>query len=233
MSRYVVAAVLGLLPLPAVAWAAVQLADALGTRLGRALSGVAAGAPAGRGVKRSVPSASSGVPAAANRTSGEDARTARAAPPPARAAAAGLGDSAQQQPPARRGIRIRAQTVLRIANSGQRPTGSPIQASGQRPAGLVLHGVGALGVGLQDGDILTSAAGRPALTPGDVIGVVLASRGARVPVISGRFWRNGQPWQLIVEQPYLQRQPPRARRKHRPRSTVQATRRSQRRGGRG
>jgi len=232
MSRTVVAAVLGLLPLPAVAWAAVQLADAAGCSLGRVISGLAGGAAAGRGTSVAA-SAPSGVLRAASQTSGEGARTARSAPPRSRAAAPGFGKSAQRQPPARWGIRIRAQTVLRIANSGQRPTGSPIQASGQRPAGLVLHGVGALGVGLQDGDILTSAAGRPALTPGDVIGVVLASRGARVAVISGRFWRNGQPWQIVVEQPYLQHEPPGASRKRGPRSTAQATRRGQRRGGRG
>jgi hypothetical protein len=58
---------------------------------------------------------------------------------------------------------------------------------------------------MQDGDVLTDAGGRPALSEGDVVGVVIASRGQRVPTISGRFWRNGEPWQLLVEQPYLQK----------------------------
>ena len=82
------------------------------------------------------------------------------------------------------------------------PSGAYVPAEGARPAGLQLQGVSALGVGLEDGDVLTHADGRPARSRGDVIGVVIAARGAGAREIGGRFWRNGEVWNLIVEQPY-------------------------------
>ena len=102
-----------------------------------------------------------------------------------------------------RGIRVSAATVLRIANSGARPVGIPVPAEGARPAGLMLSGVSGLGVGMQDGDVLTHAGGRPALSEADVVGLVIAARGKEVPSIGGRFWRDGEPWNLVVEQPYV------------------------------
>jgi hypothetical protein len=117
----------------------------------------------------------------------------------------GSGATAQQRR-SLRGIWVPASTVLRLANSGVRPRGYPVGATAERPAGIALAGVGALGIGLQDGDVLTTAAGRPARSPGDVVGAVLASRGAGAKQISGRFWRDGEPWQLVVEQPYLRPQ---------------------------
>jgi hypothetical protein len=36
------------------------------------------------------------------------------------------------------------------------------------------------------------------------VGLVIAARGAHRPAISGRFWRRGRYYQLVVEQPYLQ-----------------------------
>ena len=101
------------------------------------------------------------------------------------------------------GIRVRADAVLRLAKAGARPHGIPVPAQGNRPAGLALVGVSALGVGLQDGDVLVQAGGRPALSAGDVVGVVIGSRAQRVPEICGRFWRNGEAWNLVVEQPYV------------------------------
>jgi hypothetical protein len=111
----------------------------------------------------------------------------------------------------KKGIRVRADAVLRLANAGLRPSGIPVPARGDRPAGLALSGVGGLGIGMIDGDVLTSAAGRPALSPGDVIGVVIGSRAKGAPEICGRFWRNGEPWNLIVEQPYVGARRPRPR----------------------
>jgi hypothetical protein len=104
-----------------------------------------------------------------------------------------------------KGVRVRAATVLRLANAGQCPTGVPVPARAGHPAGVALVGVSALGIGLQDGDILVSAAGRPTLTSGDVVGVVIGSRAHHVSEISGRFYRNGEPWNLVVEQPYVRR----------------------------
>jgi hypothetical protein len=110
-----------------------------------------------------------------------------------------------------KGIRVREAAVLRLANAGARPTGIPVPARGTRPAGVALVGVSALGIGLRDGDILVSAAGRPTLSSSDVVGVVIGSRAHRVSEISGRFYRDGEPWNLVVEQPYVKRRPKDAR----------------------
>ncbi len=101
------------------------------------------------------------------------------------------------------GIHVRSEAVLRLAQSGVRPSGIPVRAEGDRPAGLALVGVSGLGIGLVDGDILTHAGGVPVRSAGAVVGMVIASRGARVPQISGRFWRAGRYYDLVVDQPYL------------------------------
>ncbi len=101
-----------------------------------------------------------------------------------------------------RGLHVPSAAVLRLARSGSRPRGVPVPAEGPRPAGILLQGVGGLGVGLQDGDVLTMAGGAPALAPSDVVGMVIAARGRRAAVIGGQFWRDGEPWNLVVEQPY-------------------------------
>jgi hypothetical protein len=200
MRRYLLLALLAALPVPAVAWGVIRLADHMGDSLGSALACAASlgpGSRPARGAHRSelllrprpLPVAPLQVQEA-----GRGRLVSRA----------GAGRVAAQNPLLARGIRVSASTVLRLANNGARPTGAPVAPSGARPAGLLLSGVGALGIGMRDGDILTDAGGRPALSEGDVVGVVIASRGQRVPTISGRFWRNGEPWQLLVEQPYLQ-----------------------------
>jgi hypothetical protein len=107
-------------------------------------------------------------------------------------------------PVPRYGVRIRAATVLHLANSGvEPPTGTPVMATASHPAGLVLNGVSGLGIGMRDGDILTHASGRAVSSPAHVVAVVIAARAARAPEIAARFWRNGEPWNLIVEQPYI------------------------------
>jgi len=99
------------------------------------------------------------------------------------------------------GIRVSARTLLRLVNGGVRPAGRFVASDGTRPAGLLLSGVGALGVGLRDGDVLTHACGQPVQSPAGVIALVIAARAAHVPEISGRFWRDGQAWNITVEQP--------------------------------
>lgn len=94
--------------------------------------------------------------------------------------------------------------VLRLASSGARPRGTAVPATPARPAGLKLAGVAALGIGLQDGDVLTRAVGQPALSSGAVIQAVLAARARRAPVLEGEFWRGAERWVLRVEQPYLE-----------------------------
>ncbi|MEZ4221128.1 MAG: hypothetical protein R3B13_09370 [Polyangiaceae bacterium] len=111
----------------------------------------------------------------------------------------------------RKGVRVSAGRVLALANAGARPSGVFVPARGARPAGLALTGVSALGVGLIDGDVLTHAGGRPASSAAAVVGMVLGARARGLPELSGRFWRNGESWNLIVEQPYVRRSPERKR----------------------
>jgi hypothetical protein len=101
------------------------------------------------------------------------------------------------------GIRVAANTVLRLANARAVPAGTFVPAEAARPAGMRLSGVSALGVGLQDGDVLTHVAGAPATSRGVVVSRVLEARAARANAISAIFWRAGEPWQLVVEMPYL------------------------------
>jgi hypothetical protein len=102
------------------------------------------------------------------------------------------------------GVFVSADKVLALANWGARPNGIRVSASGPRPAGLMLVGVSGLGVGLRDGDILTHALGRPAVSESSVVGDVIRARGARQRQLSGRIWRDGRSFSLTVAQPYLE-----------------------------
>lgn len=100
------------------------------------------------------------------------------------------------------GVRISASQVLALAARRAMPDAVPVKATSEHPAGLMLRSVSALGVGLQDGDVLTEAAGQKASSVAAVVGIVLAARGRQVPEISGRFYRGWVPFGLSVEQPY-------------------------------
>ncbi len=197
-----------LLPVPLAIAGARRLADRTGERLGaRLVQWADMSSPGPQPVKISpnfdggATIGDLGVPRPVDLPKNE--RSAREGDLPAlRDRRSTSGGSARVDAP-HRGVRIPAATVLRVANSGARPTGIPVPAEGSRPAGLMLSGVSALGVGIQDGDVLTHAAGRPALSESDVISMVIAARGQEVPVIGGQFWRNGEPWNLVVEQPYV------------------------------
>lgn len=82
------------------------------------------------------------------------------------------------------------------------PAGRPVPKTDERPAGLALSGVSALGLGVQDGDVLTSVEGQPALSPGVVIDAVVRARGRRAPTVSGILYRGKERYVLVVEQPY-------------------------------
>jgi len=127
------------------------------------------------------------------------------APPGQRAARA--FEPTRQAPHARgsqapHGVRISSAQVLALAARRAMPQAVPVRANAQHPAGLLLHGVSGWGIGLQDGDVLTEAAGQKASSVAAVVGIVLAARGRQVPEISGRFYRTGTPFALTVEQPY-------------------------------
>ena len=55
---------------------------------------------------------------------------------------------------------------------------------------------------MQDGDVLTEAAGQKASSVAAVVGLVLAARARQASEISGRFYRGSVPFLLTVEQPY-------------------------------
>lgn len=101
-----------------------------------------------------------------------------------------------------RGVRVSSAQVLALAARRAMPKAVPVKASAQHPAGLQLRGVSGLGLGMQDGDVLTEAAGQKATSLAVVVGVVLAARGRQAPEISGRFYRGGVPYTIVVEQPY-------------------------------
>jgi len=100
------------------------------------------------------------------------------------------------------GIRVSAAQVLALAERRAMPQAVPVKANAYHPAGLLLRGVAGLGIGMQDGDVLTEAAGQKASSVAAVVGVVLAARARLSPVISGRFYRAGVPFSVTVEQPY-------------------------------
>lgn len=102
----------------------------------------------------------------------------------------------------KQGIRISSAQVLALASRRAMPSAVFVKASAEHPAGLLLGGVSALGVGLQDGDILTEAAGQKATSVAQVVGIVLAARSRQASEISGRFYRGGVPFSVTVEQPY-------------------------------
>ena len=179
------------LALPLVAWttSAPRLADWGGVRIGEALATAVSALP------RAVPR--DRAPTEITLPGERDADVVVTDDPPAPAP----GKKAHARPVVR-GIHVGAATVLRLAGSGVRPSGAPVPASGVRPAGLALSGLGGLGVGLRDGDVLTEVAGAAATSEGAVVGAVIAARDRRAPAISGQVWRGVEIWQIVVDMPY-------------------------------
>jgi hypothetical protein len=101
-------------------------------------------------------------------------------------------------------------TMLRLVNSGVIPEGRPVPRTAQRPGGIQLSGVQALGIGLEEGDVLTEVEGRSVTEQAQVVTTVLVALARRTPTMSGAFFRKGERWSLIVEIPYDAR-PPAAR----------------------
>jgi hypothetical protein len=167
-------------------------ADALGDRIGSTLASVlgpvsSALAPAQPDTVLTEPELSG--EASASRVLGGPNKIARAAKRGRKSAAL-------------HAIRISSAQVLALASQRAMPDAAPVRASAEHPAGLLLRGVSELGVGLQDGDVLTEAAGQRASSVATVIGVVLAARARHSSEISGRFFRAGVPYVVTVEQPY-------------------------------
>lgn len=102
-----------------------------------------------------------------------------------------------------RSILIGEQTILRLANAGVIPQAVAVPRQGARPGGLQLGGVSAMGVGLQDGDVLFQVAGVPVSSDTQVAEIVRAARDRQVRSVSARIWRNGETLALVVGMPYL------------------------------
>lgn len=100
-------------------------------------------------------------------------------------------------------VRISARQVLTLAQASGVPHAVPVAASARHPAGLRLSGVASLGIGMQDGDVLTRVAGVPVSAVSQVTELVLRARSRHVPEMAAEFWRQGARGLLVVEQPYL------------------------------
>jgi hypothetical protein len=188
-----------LLPLPLLvalaAWGSAWIADAGGAALGAALSAVADVVRVEQRPAEDEDAAEPIVPVMALLAS--DANVAAVAAPK------GKKTRAASSAPAGRSIFVSAETVLKLADGRVKPRGVRVAANGARPAGLKLVGVGALGVGLRDGDVLTTALGQPALSSSAVVRAILVARSQRARVLEGEFFRGQERWVLRVEQPYL------------------------------
>jgi hypothetical protein len=94
-------------------------------------------------------------------------------------------------------------SVLKLSQSAARPQGSFVAQTPEHPAGLRLVGVAALGIGVEDGDILIEALGITPRSPGQVIGAIIEARAKAPRFLSGTLWRRGQLIRITVEQPYV------------------------------
>ena len=112
--------------------------------------------------------------------------------------------AAKPRPPARpSALFVSEATVLKLAQSAARPRGSFVAQSPEHPAGLRLSGVAALGIGVQDGDILIDALGITPRSAGEIIGAIIEARAKQARFLSGTLWRSGQTFPITVEQPYV------------------------------
>lgn len=184
--------VLALLAPPvAVARANQQLADRCGVTFGQELAAV---------VARVVPRRAPATPPPPVFALNEADEQSLAAPPEKGKSRSGKSKRAQAK---KRGVFVPAAAVLRLAEARAMPSAVPVPAQGTRPAGLRLVGVGGLGIGMRDGDVLTRVLGGGVASVADVVGRVIAARDRHVREISGEFWRDGEAWSVVVEQPYL------------------------------
>lgn len=105
------------------------------------------------------------------------------------------------KPPARRGILVRRTAVAAAVRRGVRPSAGAVAATAEHPAGLIVHGWGAAGTALRDGDIIVSVGGRTPSSIDDVIGAVAGAYRHKVYAVSGRIWRAGETMDVSVELP--------------------------------
>jgi hypothetical protein len=116
------------------------------------------------------------------------------------------GNNAKPKAPKQAGgaLFVSAERVLALSKRAQVPASRYVPASGDRPAGLQVAGVGGLGIGVKDGDVLTKVAGADVRSSATVISTVLKLRAQKAKAVSGEFWRGQERWQIVFEMPYLE-----------------------------
>jgi hypothetical protein len=115
----------------------------------------------------------------------------------------GKGKKAPSAAPEGPSVYVSERTILRLAKARAVPQAQSVAATGERPGGVQLLGVSALGVGMQDGDVITEVAGRPVRGEGDIVGMVLSARSRQAPTISAVFYRGKVRGTLVVAMPYV------------------------------
>jgi S1-C subfamily serine protease len=100
-------------------------------------------------------------------------------------------------------IYVSARTILRLANARAVPRARSVAATEERPGGVQLLDVSALGVGMQDGDVITEVAGRAVRGEGDIVAMVLSARSRQAPTVSAVFYRGKVRGSLVVAMPYV------------------------------
>jgi hypothetical protein len=181
-------------------WVSARVADAGGAMLGEALAAVAAVIGTNQPSSDEDSDPGGVIPVstfALDDALGEAGTDSLAAPGKKKA------KSRPSAATTERAIFVSAEKVLRLSETRVTPRGVRVPADGARPAGLKLVGVGPLGIGLRDGDVLTRALGQPALSSSAVVRAVLVARASRIKVLEGEFYRGRERWILRVEQPYL------------------------------
>lgn len=102
--------------------------------------------------------------------------------------------------------RVPKNVVLEWANKRASPRGVVRAKTGGVPAGIELHGVGALGIGLREGDRLVAVEGQPALDRTAVVRAVLAARAEGRDFIVATVVRprdgRADRYTIAIQQPY-------------------------------
>jgi hypothetical protein len=104
-------------------------------------------------------------------------------------------------------IHIDEKRLVELSRTRSIPAGRPVPATAVRPAGIALFGVGGYGVGLKDGDVLTTVEGRSVQAEGQVVGVVMVMLARHARRISGEFWRGERRGSIVVDVPVVQLSP--------------------------
>jgi hypothetical protein len=189
---------LALVPFAVVAGGARLLVPVAAARMARGIAVLASAAPVVRAEPEAHPDGESTAEAPDDATSGTGAsaqgghrRTSRRA-----GGASGMGAGA------RSGLDVSAERVARLTARQLRGIGATtvVDAEG-RPVGARLSGVGALGIGLVDGDVVTSIDGQPTVTGDAATAAAMAAYGSGEAAVHGRVVRDGQAIAVTVHVP--------------------------------